>query len=232
MIIPLRDINPTKTFPYVTLTLIGINIVIFIGTFILSMEESIEFYREFGMIPARLLGIGEEFNNYSVFHNFGTMFSSIFIHGGIMHVVSNMWILWLFGDNVEDALGHFPFLIFYFASGIAADVMHILINASSSIPTVGASGAVAGVMGAYLLMYPKAQIKVFVFLIIFFTTFNVPAVLFIGLWFVSQLISGIGTLAADNVGGIAFWAHIGGFGAGVTMVLLKKRQPKPKKRRR
>jgi membrane associated rhomboid family serine protease len=146
----------------------------------------------------------------------------MFVHGGFLHIASNMLYLWVFGDNIEDALGHGMFLAFYLASGIAAGLTHVFVNAGSDIPSVGASGAVAGVLGAYLLMFPSAQVRTILFLGPFITVTRVSALLLIGFWFVTQLISGIAALdvEAQQTVGVAFWAHIGGFVAGLVLAAV------------
>jgi membrane associated rhomboid family serine protease len=143
------------------------------------------------------------------------IFTSMFIHGGFAHIIGNMWFLWIFGDNVESALGHVRYIIFYFVCGIAAALLQVMIDPSSSIPMVGASGAIAGVLGAYMIRYPRARVHVFVFIFIFITTIQIPAFYVLGFWFLMQLTSGLGTLGPDATGGVAWFAHIGGFIAGI-----------------
>ena len=226
MIIPLRDINPSSSFPFITILLICINIVVFILQATLPEAELASFYGTFGLMPARFLGSMNGITERSVLNEGMTLFTSMFLHGGPMHIIGNMWILWLLGDNVEDRLGHFTFLGFYLLAGIGASLVHAVIYPASTVPTIGASGAIAGVMAAYVLMFPKAKIKVLVFLVIFITTINVPAFIFIGLWFMTQLFNGLGSLSAGEASGIAFWAHIGGFLAGIILVIVNKIQPR------
>lgn len=151
-----------------------------------------------------------------------TLFTSMFVHGGFLHLGSNMLYLWVFGDNVEDLLGHLGFLLFYTACGLAAGVTHVYVNPSSALPSVGASGAIAGVLGAYLCMFPSAQVRTLVFLGPFITVTRISAVLVIGLWFAIQLVSGVASLELQDPqsGGVAFWAHIGGFVAGVLLAFI------------
>ncbi|MDP8207576.1 MAG: rhomboid family intramembrane serine protease [Candidatus Electryonea clarkiae] len=223
MIIPIRDINPSKTFPIVTLIIIAANAVIFIAEITLPSKQLSAFFMDFGFIPARATGLAEEFPTGSLLHSFTTLFTCMFVHAGWAHAIGNMWILWLFGDNVEDRLGHLTFLIFYISAGLAAGITHLFMHPASTIPAIGASGAVAGVMAAYVLMYPKARIvMLFWFFFIFIKTFLISAWVFIGIWFAIQLFSGVGSLASGQAGGIAFWAHIGGFSAGVFMIVINR----------
>jgi len=149
--------------------------------------------------------------------------TSMFLHGGWLHIIFNMWFLWIFGDNIEDHLGHFFYLVFYLVSGFAASVAHILLNINSNVPSVGASGAIAGVMGAYLVLYPKARVLTLVPLIVFFTFWWLPAWIFLGYWFLLQFLSGTATSIAEtssSAGGVAFWAHVGGFVAGIVLIKI------------
>jgi hypothetical protein len=153
------------------------------------------------------------------------LLTSMFLHASWLHLIGNMWVLWIFGDNIEDYLGHFPYLIFYLVSGLAASLLHTLLNANSNVPSVGASGAIAGVMGAYFLLFPSARVLTLIPLIIFFTFVWLPAWIVLGYWFVLQFLSGAATSIAYSSrtgggGGIAFWAHVGGFVAGLAMIKL------------
>ncbi|MDW8027300.1 MAG: rhomboid family intramembrane serine protease [Armatimonadota bacterium] len=153
-------------------------------------------------------------------------FITMFLHGGWMHLIGNMWFLYLFGDNVEDAMGHFRFLLFYLLSGIAATVAHIIVQPLSPIPVVGASGAISGVVGAYLVMFPNARVLTLVPIFFFFDIIILPALVFIGLWFLFQFWSGLLSLAVQHMGGVAWWAHIGGFIAGVVLTPLMRERRK------
>lgn len=199
--IPLRDNTASRTFPIVTVMLILLNFYIFYQEILLgsSLEGFISLY---GMIPA-------DFRPFN-------LFSSMFLHGGWMHVIGNMWVLWLFGDNVEDHMGHFKFLIFYLLMGCIAGTTHYLVNPASTAPVVGASGAVAGIMGAYFLMFRQARVFTYIPPIFLVT---IPAWVYLGFWALSQVYGGAGSLAGANSSNIAFWAHIGGFAAG--MILYK-----------
>ncbi len=196
MFFPYKDDNPRILVPYVTYGIIGLNIFIFLFQVGLGQANQ-NLIRHFGLIPA----------HWSLI----SLFTSMFLHGGFAHLLGNMWFLWIFGDNVESALGHVRYLIFYFLCGIGAAVAQTTINLDSTIPMVGASGAISGVLAAYMIQYPKARVHVFMFLFIFFTTFRVPAFVVIGFWFLEQLTNGLGSLGLDISGGVAWFAHIGGF---------------------
>jgi membrane associated rhomboid family serine protease len=148
---------------------------------------------------------------------FAALFTSMFLHGGWGHLLGNMWFLWIFGNNVEDSMGHLRFLLFYTLCGLAAAGAHVFSDPSSTLPMVGASGAISAIMGAYLLLYPRAKVKTVIFIIIFFTVLELPAFLYLGYWFLLQL---FGVLGPSVGGGVAFWAHIGGFVAGVALILV------------
>ena len=204
MFFPYKDDNPRILFPFVTYTIIGINSLVFI-------------YQYF-ILPPDLLGI--IISTYaltpadpSVF----TVFTSMFMHGGLMHIIFNMWFLWIFGDNIESVLGHKRFVLFYLLCGVGAALLQIQINTGSQIPMVGASGAIAGVLGAYLIRFPRATVHVLVILIIFITFIRVPAMVVIGFWFLSNLTAGLGTLGIEETGGTAWFAHLGGFVSGVVL---------------
>ena len=204
MFFPYKDDNPRILFPFVTYTIIGINSLVFI-------------YQYF-ILPPDLLGI--IISTYaltpadpSVF----TVFTSMFMHGGLMHIIFNMWFLWIFGDNIESVLGHKRFVLFYLLCGVGAALLQIQINTGSQIPMVGASGAIAGVLGAYLFRFPRATVHVLVILIIFITFIRVPAMVVIGFWFLSNLTAGLGTLGIEETGGTAWFAHLGGFVSGVVL---------------
>ena len=206
MLFPYKDDNPRILVPYVTYCIIGINALIFVLQFNLGISDPSaekEFIYRFGFIPA----------DFSII----TIFTSMFLHGGISHIMGNMWFLWVFGDNVEGLLGHLKYAIFYLMCGLAATISQLLINPNSTIPMVGASGAIAGVLGMYMIRFPHARVHVFAFIIIFFTTFRVPAMFVLGFWFFNQLTNGFGSLGFDTTGGVAWFAHIGGFIAGVML---------------
>ncbi len=203
---PIRDHNPSERTPYVTWVLIALNIGIFASYFLVLFQDEralARFYFEWGMVPA----------DASVL----TFFSSMFLHGGVMHLAGNMLFLWVFGDNMEDQMGHAGFLLFYLASGLAAAGEQYLADPSSIIPMVGASGAIAGVMGGYLLMFPRARVDILIILIIVFRIIPVPAWIVLGAWFGLQLVQG--SMTPSDMGGVAYWAHAGGFAAGLVLTL-------------
>ena len=237
--IPLKDDTPRFSTPYVTYFLLGFNVLIFLLQWMAERTqpgaaEQMAFV--FGLIPAKiqiLLAGGRVPPN--LVHYLGTrvvtptsaflpILTSMFMHSGWWHIISNMWVLWIFGDNVEDYLGHFTYLIFYILAGVAGGVLHIIFNWSSVIPTVGASGAIAGVMGAYFVLYPRARVLTLVPLFFVFF-FWLPAWIVLGYWFLAQFLGGAATAIsahAGSRGGVAFWAHVGGF---VTGLLLIKTLP-------
>ncbi len=206
---PIRDHNPSGRTPYVTYALIIINVVVFVSTWHLSASprELLEFYADYALVPIFL----------SEGNGFTGLVTSMFLHGGLAHLAGNMLFLFIFGDNLEDEMGHVGFLAFYLAAGIAAGLIHYLSAPYSNVPTVGASGAIAGVMGGYLLLYPKARIDILVILIIIFKIFPVPAWIMLALWFAMQLVGGVGS--DPTGGGVAYWAHAGGFVAGLILTI-------------
>ncbi|MGQ9682596.1 MAG: rhomboid family intramembrane serine protease [Anaerolineae bacterium] len=216
--IPLRDTVRARDVPVMNYGLITANVLVFLMMASWPEREIVAFTRTYGLIPARLL-------EHPGLEQYLTVLSSMFLHGGWFHLLSNMWVLWIFGDNVEDRLGHLRYLLFYLLCGAAAAAAHLFVNPTSSIPTVGASGAISGVMAAYVLLFPRARVLTFVPLFLLPWTVEVPALIFIGMWFVSQLFNGLFSLAAvATYGGVAYWAHIGGFVAGLLLVnILKKR---------
>ena len=220
---PLRDTIPSRTFPFVTISLIIINMLIFF--YELSLGEQLNtFINNFGIIPSKFQNVHLQHPVQSASAIF-PLFSSVFLHGGWMHIISNMWYLWIFGDNVEDRTGHIRFLIFYILCGALAGLSHVLMNSSSSVPTIGASGAIAGVMGAYFLLFPRSKIVTLIFIFIFIQIIEIPAVFFLGFWIILQLISGsMSRGLVENSGGVAWWAHIGGFLIGLVMIFFFKKR--------
>ncbi|SMX33035.1 rhomboid family intramembrane serine protease [Actibacterium lipolyticum] len=206
---PIRDHNPSERTPYVTYALIAVNILVFVSYWPLFSEpvKLQSFFFNWAMIPAAV-------SDGQMWHGFLT---SMFLHGGFMHLAGNMLFLWIFGDNLEDELGHVRFLGFYLLSGFAAAFAQYAAEPQSMVPMVGASGAIAGVMGGYLLMFPKARVDVLFIFIIFFRIFPLPAWVMLGVWFGLQLVSG--ALADPETGGVAYWAHAGGFVAGLLLML-------------
>jgi membrane associated rhomboid family serine protease len=210
--IPLRDVIPSRTTPFITITLIALNALVFVYQFMLG-DLVEEFILVYGLVPAAFSWAG--------------VFTSMFLHGGLLHFGGNMLYLWIFGDNVEDRMGHGRFLAFYLLCGVAAALAQTASSPESLIPMVGASGAIAGVMGAYFVLYPHSRIVTLLPFFIFFHIIEVPAIFFLGIWFVMQLLSGVGSIAAtangEPAGGIAFWAHAAGFAAGLIGVWVFRR---------
>ena len=227
---PLRDDNPTLLTPFITLALIAANVVLwlYVQGAGMSPDEVATSICRFGMIPAEITGqtagyegiqLGEdmppcEFGGL----RWATLLTSMFMHGGWLHLIGNMWFLWLFGNNIEDSMGHLRFLVFYLLTGVAGALAHLATATNSLVPTVGASGAISGVMGAYLVLYPRIKIETLFWLFIFIRIIPIPAWFVLGQWFALQLLSGY--LAPNVGGGVAFWAHVGGFVAGLVLVKL------------
>ena len=204
MFFPYKDDNPRILFPFVTYTIIGINSLVFIYQYLILPPESLgHIISTYALTPAAPSVI--------------TVFTSMFMHGGLMHIIFNMWFLWIFGDNIESVLGHKRYVLFYLLCGVGAALAQIQINTGSQIPMVGASGSIAGVLGAYLIRFPRATVHVLVILIIFITFIRVPAMVVIGIWFLSNLTAGLGTLGIEETGGTAWFAHLGGFVSGVVL---------------
>lgn len=219
--IPLRDDNPAQRVPIATRTLIVLNVLVFLVE--LSQGEALpEFLRDWGVVPGRLFAsfAGET----SLPFELGTVVTSLFLHAGWLHLIGNMWYLWIFGDNVEDKMGSWRFLGFYLSAGLVAALVHSAFIPGSPIPTVGASGAIAGVLGAYAMAFPRAKVLTLIPIFFFFQVIAVPALLLLGIWFVLQFISGTLSVGSGS-GGVAWWAHIAGFVYGfVLMGLVTRRQ--------
>ena len=215
--IPLRDTEPSHSRPLMTGLLIGLNILVFLYEYSLDPFSLNWLFSQYGLVPARF--------------QFLDLITSMFLHGGWMHLIGNMWFLWIYGDNIEDILGRNKFLLFYLLCGIAAGLVQTLVSGSSRIPTVGASGAIAGVMGGYLVKFPRSKILTLVPIFVFVTTMEIPAVFILLYWFVIQFFSGIGNLSQVNeTGGVAFFAHIGGFLAGMILIYIMGSGPRYSKR--
>jgi membrane associated rhomboid family serine protease len=212
--IPLRDVIPSRTTPYITVTIIVLNAVAWLYEFSLPKDELNQFLYVYGVVPAQFSA--------------ATLITSMFLHGGWLHVIGNMWYLWIFGDNVEDRLGHAWFIVFYLACGIVAALGQIAVDPTSALPTIGASGAIAGVMGAYFVLYPRSRVLTLVPLFLWWEIFELPAVVLLGFWFLLQLFNA-GSLAveaaAHNSGGVAFMAHVAGFVFGCVVVLALRQRP-------
>ena len=224
--IPLRDNVPSRRFPAVTVGIIILNTIVFLHELKLGRHLG-PFVVEYAIIPARYT-YAEIAHQFSLPQQVVPFFSSMFLHGGWLHLIGNMWALWIFGDNVEDRLGRTKYIGLYLASGVAASLLHILVNASSAEPTIGASGAIAGVMGAYFRFYPFARVETVIPPFFLGPIFELPAVMFLGFWFLLQFFNGALSLGTPgSFGGIAWWAHVGGFafGLGVCLFASGRRTP-------
>lgn len=213
---PISDTIPTPRFPIVNILLILVTVFIFFQQATAFDPEA--FIYTYSLIPSRV-----DLNNFSSLMPFVT---AIFLHGGLLHIVSNMWFLWVFGDNVEGHINSFFYIILYFVSGIIGNIVQYLFMPNSPIPMLGASGAVAGILGAYFVLFPHAHIKTFFPIVFFITIVQIPATLMLGYWFVLQIISGASSLPFSESGGIAFWAHAGGFVTGVIFAKLLQKEGK------
>jgi len=222
-LIPLRDINPTKRFSVVTAFFIAVNIVVFIYELLLGAGEREAFVSSFSLIPQRLFSQAAAAQGAVPVE--ATMFTSMFMHGGFLHIAGNMLYLWIFGNNVEDSMGRMRFIVFYFLCGIIAAYSHALANASSAVPMIGASGAISGVLGAYLMLYPRARVLTLVAFGLYVRTVELPAMFVLGFWFVLQFLSAL--VSAGTGEGVAWYAHVGGFVAGMALIGLFKRKKVP-----
>lgn len=217
--IPLRDSQPSDSKPLVTLLLIVVNFLVFFYELSLDPYSRNHFIATYAVVPDQL--------------TLSSLVTSMFLHGGWLHIIGNMWFLWIFGDNVEDLLGHGKFLLFYLVCGVAAGMVQVAVNPGSRLPTIGASGAIAGVMGAYLVRFPRSHILTLVPIFFFLTTFDLPAWVLLAYWFLIQFFSGVGAVAYSNLseGGVAWFAHVGGFVAGIVLVFIMHPQ-QPYRRRK
>ena len=222
---PISDDNPRIGTPIVTWSIIGVCVLVFFWQLSLGASAGRVAFYEYGMIPARLFGTADLPADIATIPAWTTVVTSMFMHGGWMHLGSNMLFLWIFGDNIEDSMGHFRYLTFYLACGVAAAFAQALISPDSTVPMVGASGAISGVLGAYLLLHPHATVRTAVFLGFFFTVVYLPALIVLGLWLLLQLVSGF--LSSAGEPGVAFWAHVGGFVAGMVLVPFLKKSGVP-----
>ena len=211
--IPLRDVIPSRTTPYITTTIIVLNAITWLFEVSLPQDSLNQFIGTYGVVPA--------------YFSPPTLITSMFLHGSWMHVIGNMWYLWIFGDNVEDRLGHGRFIVFYLLCGIAAAIGQIVMDPTSTLPTIGASGAIAGVMGAYFVLYPQSRVLTLIPLIIFWEVIELPAYILLGFWFVMQLFSAGAiavTASSHGSGGVAFAAHVAGFLVGMAGVFVFKKR--------
>ena len=222
--IPLRDDNPTTIPPIVTVGIIGLCALVFLWQQTLSQEASTIAVYSYGVVPTVLFGNDSLPPYLARIPPELTILTSMFMHGGWMHIIGNMLYLWIFGNNIEDRLGHVRFVLFYLLCGAAAALAQSLVNTHSEVPMIGASGAIAGVLGAYLVLFPRAHVLVLVPLGFFTQLLKLPAVLVLGFWFVLQLFEG-GLMARGEEGGVAHWAHVGGFVAGIVLIFLLRPRP-------
>jgi membrane associated rhomboid family serine protease len=207
--IPLRDVIPSRTTPWITLTLIAVNSVLFVYELLIGRDEASRFIFTFGLTPSGF--------------SWSTVLSSLFIHAGWLHIAGNLLSLWIFGDSVEDRMGHGRFALFYLLTGVIGNLAHTAANSASNVPLVGASGAIAGVMGAYLLMFPSSRILVLIYLFVFVDVVEIPAVFFMVFWLFIQLLNGVAQLATLPGASVAFWPEVGGLIAGMTGVWIFRR---------
>lgn len=222
---PLRDNNPTSTTPVVTALLIAVNTIVFLYQITLPARLEQQFLAAFALTPAKFffaLGVPGVPLQAALL----PLFTSMFLHGGWLHLIGNMWFLWVFGDNIEDRLGPLRYLVFYLVCGLGAGSLHLLLNSNSTLPTLGASGAISGILGAYIVLFPRARVLTLIFLVIFFFTVELPAAVVLGWWFVIQFLSGLESLGMRSAGGVAWWAHIGGFVLGVILIKLWPQRPR------
>ncbi|MFK8078990.1 MAG: rhomboid family intramembrane serine protease [Granulosicoccus sp.] len=222
MIFPIRDENPQINIPYITYLFIGLNLLAWVGLQGMGAEPALsQSVCQFGLIPADLtsqeLVRSRPFCNIDGNPDWYSLVTSIFMHGSWMHLIGNMWFLWIFGNNVEDSMGSGRFAIFYILTGLAASATQIIADTGSVVPMVGASGAIGGVMGAYIVLYPKVHVHMF----FLFRTFSIPAVFMLGYWIVTQLMGGFSSMGTVG-GGVAFWAHVGGFISGMVLIYIFK----------
>jgi membrane associated rhomboid family serine protease len=217
--IPLRDSEPSLSTPFVTISLITVNALVFFYELSLDRFSLNHLIAAHGLIPGRL--------------HLDAFVTSMFLHGGWLHLIGNMWFLWIFGDNIEDILGHAKYLLFYLLCGVAAALVHVAFNGDSRLPTIGASGAIAGVMGAYLVKFRHSRVVTLVPIFFFLTTMEIPAVYILLYWFVVQLVSGFGSIGYSQLsqGGVAWFAHVGGFLAGMLLILVMRPAGRYQRRR-
>jgi membrane associated rhomboid family serine protease len=223
--IPLKDMSPRRSIPVVTILLIVVNLLVFFYQIGMPPRVADAFIRTYGLVPAKIQLALAGSARVTLGDALLPLFTCMFLHGGWLHILGNMWFLWIFGGNVEDRLGSLAYLVFYIVCGIASGISQVIFSWGSPLPSVGASGAISGVLGAYIVFFPYSRILTLVPLFIFFFTARIPAMVFIGLWFVVQFLSGVGSLGAAGAGasgGVAWWAHIGGFAVGAILAASMK----------
>ncbi len=220
--IPLKDMTPRRSTPVVTLLLIAANSAVFFYELSLSQPAYTTLLRTYGLVPARIQYALAGAHAVTYAQAFAPLFTCMFLHGGWLHIIGNMWFLWIFGANVEDRFGPLVYLLVYMVCGIGSGISQVIFSWGSPIPSIGASGAISGILGAYLLFFPGSRILTLIPLFIIWFTARIPAFVFILLWFAVQFLSGLGSLGATGGGGIAWWAHVGGFVLGVLIALETK----------
>ncbi len=222
--IPLRDMTPRRSVPLVTVLLIAVNVIVFLYQVSLPPDQAEAFVRIYGLVPARIqLALAGQ--HYGLAEVLIPLFTCMFLHGGWLHIIGNMWFLWIFGGNVEDRLGSLGYLVFYLVCGISSGLIQTIFSWGSHLPSIGASGAISGVLGAYIVFFPSSRILTLIPLFIIWFTWQIPALVFIGLWFLMQFMSGISALndsRAAALGGVAWWAHVGGFLTGMLLARVIK----------
>ena len=206
--------TPRRSVPVVTLLLIVVNVVVFIHQVSLTPPAADAFIKMYGLVPSKI-SMALAGHRYTLEQAVMPLVTCMFLHGGFLHILGNMWFLWIFGANVEDRLGSLLYLIFYFFCGIASGIAQTMFSWGSHVPSIGASGAISGVLGAYIVFFPRGRILTLVPLFIIWFTWRIPAMIFIGLWFIVQFLSGVSSLGAASTGGVAWWAHVGGFLSGM-----------------
>jgi len=227
-VIPLKNMDPRRSVPVVTLLIIAANVLVFLYQISLPPAAADTFVRTWGLVPSKIQ-LALAGRHYTLANALIPVFTCMFLHGGFLHILGNMWFLWIFGANVEDRLGALPYLLFYLVCGIGSGLTQAAFSWGSRIPSIGASGAISGILGAYIVLLPASRILTLVPLFIIWFTVRIPAIVFIGLWFVVQFLSGVGSLGpqgAANAGGVAWWAHIGGFLLGVVLARIFKPSPR------
>ncbi len=227
--IPLKDTTPRRSFPIVTILLIVANILVFLYQITLPEGASVAFIQTYALVP-RHIEFALQGRHYGLAQALLPLLTSMFLHGGFLHILGNMWFLWIFGANVEDRMGPATYLLFYTVCGLVSGIAQLFFSWGANIPSLGASGAISGVLGAYIVLFPGSRILTLVPLFIIWFMARIPAVIFIGLWFIAQFLSGIGSLhtpGAANTGGVAWWAHVGGFLMGVLLArgTAQRRRP-------
>lgn len=216
--IPLKNLDPRRSFPIITLLIIIVNVIVFVHQLSLSPRAADAFIGAYGLVPAKI-SLALAGKHYTLVDALIPLFTCMFLHGGFLHILGNMWFLWIFGANVEDRLGPIPYLFFYLVCGVGSGMAQVLFSWGSRVPSIGASGAISGILGAFIVFFPGARILTFIFIILA----PIPAIIFIGLWFAVQFLSGVESLrlpASASMGGVAWWAHVGGFLFGVVLAKI------------